>query len=66
MGVTSALHGLLFVVETGVWLALLAWLTQRGTNWLHRPRVQKVADRLTGVVLIGFGVRLASESRAAS
>jgi threonine/homoserine/homoserine lactone efflux protein len=64
LGTMSALFGLVFVVETGVWLALLSWLTQRGAGQLRRPGAQKVVDRVTGVVLIGFGVRLAAETRA--
>jgi threonine/homoserine/homoserine lactone efflux protein len=60
----SALFGMVFVVETGVWLALLSWLTQRGARQLRRPGAQKVVDRVTGLVLIWFGVRLAAETRA--
>jgi threonine/homoserine/homoserine lactone efflux protein len=66
VGAASGLLGLLFVVETGIWLAVLSSLTLRGAGWLVRPQVQKVIDRITGVVLIGFGVRLASEARAAT
>jgi threonine/homoserine/homoserine lactone efflux protein len=66
VGAASGLLGLLFVVETGIWLAVLSSLTLRGAGWLVRPQVQKVIDRITGVVLIGFGVRLATEARAAT
>lgn len=54
--------GLWFVAETGIWLATLAWLTSRGAGWLRRPAVQRWLERATGIVLIGFGVRLALES----
>jgi threonine/homoserine/homoserine lactone efflux protein len=64
VGVASAQLGLLFVAETGVWLAVLSSLTLHGADWLVRPQVRKAIDRITGVVLIGFGVRLASEVRA--
>ncbi len=55
--------GLWFVAETGIWLAALAWLAARGVQWLRRSAVQRWLQRLTGIVLIGFGVRLALESR---
>lgn len=55
--------GLWFVAETGVWLATLAWLAARGVRWLTRPGPRRWLERLTGVVLIGFGVRLALASR---
>jgi threonine/homoserine/homoserine lactone efflux protein len=55
--------GLWFAAETGIWLAALAWLASRGVQWLRRSAVQRWLERLTGIVLIGFGVRLALESR---
>ena len=55
--------GLWFVTETGIWLAIVAWLAARGLGWLRRPAVQRRLERATGVVLIGFAVRLALESR---
>jgi threonine/homoserine/homoserine lactone efflux protein len=54
--------GLWFVAETGIWLATLAWLAARGAGWLRRPVVQRSLERATGIVLIGFGVRLALEN----
>jgi len=32
-------------------------------RWLRRPTVQRWLERVTGIVLIGFGLRLATESR---
>jgi threonine/homoserine/homoserine lactone efflux protein len=55
--------GFWFVVETGIWLAILAWLAARGTAWLRHPVVRRRLERFTGVVLIGFAVRLAFQSR---
>jgi len=55
--------GLWFVAETGVWLATVAWLAARGVGWLSRPGRRRWLERATGVVLIGFGVRLALASR---
>jgi threonine/homoserine/homoserine lactone efflux protein len=62
-GVFSLALGLWFIVATGVWLATLAWMASRGVGWLHRPAVQLWAQRVTGIVLIGFGLRLAAETR---
>jgi threonine/homoserine/homoserine lactone efflux protein len=56
-------YGLWFVAETGIWLATLAWLAARGVGWLRRPAVQRRIERATGIVLIGFAVRLALEKR---
>jgi threonine/homoserine/homoserine lactone efflux protein len=55
--------GLWFMAETGAWLAILAWTVARGADWLRRSSVQRWLERATGVVLIGFGVRLATETR---
>jgi threonine/homoserine/homoserine lactone efflux protein len=59
----SLVLGAWFVMETGLWLALVAWLADRGMRWLRRPTVQRWLERVTGIVLIGFGLRLATESR---
>ena len=55
--------GAWFIAETGLWLAVVAWLADRGVRWLRRPAVQRWLERITGIVLIGFGLRLATESR---
>jgi threonine/homoserine/homoserine lactone efflux protein len=62
MGLSFGL-GFWFVTETAAWLGVLAWLAARGVRWLRRPTVQRWLERATGVVLIGFGVRLALERR---
>lgn len=59
----SLVLGLWFIVETGLWLAVVAWLVGRGAQWVQRPSVQRWLGRFTGVVLIGFGIRLATEAR---
>jgi len=63
VGATAALLGALFVVETGLWLVVLVWLVGRGTGWLSERGVRRWLDRVTGVVLIGFGIRVAAEVR---
>ncbi len=66
-GVPAALFGLVlglwFIAGTGAWLAALAWMVSRGVAWLGRPGAQRWAERVTGIALIGFGLRLATESR---
>ena len=59
----SLVLGIWFIAETGMWLAVVAWLADRGVRWLRRPAVQRWMERVTGIVLIGFGLRLATESR---
>jgi threonine/homoserine/homoserine lactone efflux protein len=62
----------------GIWLAILVvthvalslgWLTgyavvfSRSRSLLSRPGVRRLLDGITGVVLIGFGLRVATETR---
>jgi len=51
--------GLWFIAETGAWLTTLAWMAARGADWLRRPATARWLERVTGVALIGFGLRLA-------
>jgi len=55
--------GLWFIVETGVWLAVLSWMVAGGVGWLRSSSAQRWLERATGVVLIGFGLRLAVSAR---
>ena len=55
--------GLWFIAETGAWLVTLAWMAARGAGWLRRSTVQRWLERVTGVALIGFGLRLAAQAR---
>ena len=59
----SLVFGLWFIVETGAWLLTLAWMVARGVGWLRGPAAQRRVERVTAVVLIGFGLRLAAETR---
>lgn len=63
VGATSVLFGAMFVLETAAWFALLLWLVGRGSSWLRQPRVHCRLERISGVVLISFGIRLATERR---
>jgi threonine/homoserine/homoserine lactone efflux protein len=55
--------GLVFAVLTLLWLAVYALAVGHASGWLRRPQVRLWLDRFTGVVLIGFSVRLALERR---
>jgi threonine/homoserine/homoserine lactone efflux protein len=53
--------GGLFVLMTVVWLCAYALVAVKASALLRRRRVSAAIDRLSGVILIGFGVRLALE-----
>jgi RhtB (resistance to homoserine/threonine) family protein len=55
--------GAVFVVMTIVWLSAYCLVAARAAETLLRPRVRAVMDRITGVVLIAIGLRLATERR---
>ena len=59
----SLAFGLWFIAETGAWLAALTWMVARGAGWLRRSTVQQWLERVTGLAVIGFGLRLATEAR---
>jgi threonine/homoserine/homoserine lactone efflux protein len=52
-------HGLVFAALTLGWLTLVS----RGAALLLVPRVRRVVDVVTGVVLVALGLRLATERR---
>ncbi|MCX3292401.1 LysE family translocator [Streptomyces sp. NEAU-H22] len=58
MGLLVALHAAL----TLTWLGGYACLVARARPVFERPRVRRLLDRVTGVVLIGFGARVAAEA----
>lgn len=62
VGSTSLLLGAVFVVETAIYFAVVLLLVGRITTWLSNERVRRRMDRVTGVVLLGFGARLAAGS----
>ncbi|GGL33944.1 LysE family translocator [Planomonospora parontospora] len=49
------------VCEGLLWSALLIGFTGLVRGWLSRPPVKRGLDRLTGLVVIGFGLRLATQ-----
>jgi threonine/homoserine/homoserine lactone efflux protein len=61
VGLFTIVLGAIFIVETAVYFAILLLASRAVTRWLNTPRIQRRVDRTTGVVLIGFGARLAFE-----
>ena len=57
------LLGGVFVLMTLIWLCAYALVAAKASGLLRRPRVKAALDRLTGVILIGLGLRLATEHR---
>lgn len=59
----SFLLTVLHVVLTGIWFGVLIVATVPLGRWLARPGVVTAMDRLTGLVFIAFGLRLALARR---
>ena len=58
----SAAFGAIFIVETAIYFAVLVGLATKVTRWMNNPRIRRRLERATGVVLLGFGIRLATET----
>ncbi|MFD8982179.1 LysE family translocator [Streptomyces sp. NPDC059564] len=57
-----ALLVLVHVLLTLLWLGTYVYVLSRARRFFTRPRVRRTMDRVTGVVLIGFGVRVATST----
>ncbi|MFF5701924.1 LysE family translocator [Streptomyces sp. NPDC012794] len=57
-----ALLVLVHVLLTLVWLSTYVYVLSRARRFFTRPRVRRAMDRVTGIVLIGFGVRVATST----
>jgi threonine/homoserine/homoserine lactone efflux protein len=55
----SLLLGAIFVILTGAYFVVLLIASRSVTRWLTESRLRKRVDRCAGVVLIGFGLRVA-------
>ncbi len=62
VGWLSLLLGSIFVVLTAVYFAVLIAVSGKVTHWLTTTHIRRRMDRVTGTVLIAFGVRLAIEN----
>ncbi len=61
VGWTSLALGAIFIVLTALYFALVLVVAGRVTTWMTSERIRRRLDRGTGLVLIGFGLRLAVE-----
>jgi threonine/homoserine/homoserine lactone efflux protein len=59
----ALLRGRIFNAMGLLWLSGYALLVSRAGGILRRPHVKTAFEWLTGCVLIGFGIRLATERR---
>lgn len=59
----SVLLAAIHAAEGIVWFAILAATATSFRRLISRPRIKRAIDRVTGAVFVGFGVRLALESR---
>jgi threonine/homoserine/homoserine lactone efflux protein len=55
--------GLIFCALTLAWLAAYAVVVARAGDVLRRPAVRRAIDATVGLVLVAFGLRLATERR---
>ena len=62
VGWFSLLFGAIFVTTTALYFAVLLAVSGKVTDWMQVPRIRRRLDALTGLVLVGFGIRLAVES----
>jgi threonine/homoserine/homoserine lactone efflux protein len=53
----------LWVLIDASWGLTLVWMASRARRTLHRPAVRQWLERISGIVLVGLGVRLALDSR---
>ncbi|MDN3356291.1 LysE family translocator [Actinomadura sp. DC4] len=54
---------LVWALIDAVWYLTLIWLAGRAGRALGRPSVRRRLEQVSGVVLVGLGLRLAAESR---
>ncbi|NUR93529.1 MAG: LysE family translocator [Nonomuraea sp.] len=60
---TLALLAVVWALVDILWYGLLIWAVAKAKAFLGRPAVKRRLEQVSGVVLIGLGVRLAVESR---
>jgi threonine/homoserine/homoserine lactone efflux protein len=61
----SLLLALIHAAQGMLWFACLTLATRPLSRWLQRPSTTKILDRVTGIVLVGFGVDLFLKKRPA-
>ena len=56
--------GIVFAVMTLVWLAFYAAIVAKAGDVLRRPAIRRAIEGVTGVLLVGLGLRIAAERHA--
>ncbi|MCA9726424.1 MAG: LysE family translocator [Candidatus Eisenbacteria bacterium] len=59
----SVLLAFIHFTQGIVWLLTVGFLIDRGRSFLGSPRVAKITESISGLVLLAFGARLALETR---
>jgi threonine/homoserine/homoserine lactone efflux protein len=59
----ALLMGLIHAAEGIIWLMLYAYFLSRLSELMNRPSVKRNIERVTGLLLVGLGVRLVWEKR---
>ena len=59
----SMLLASIHVIEGVLWLGLLITAVRRVSVWFQQARVAKILDCVTGIVFVGFGLRLLFDDR---
>ena len=60
VGSTTLYFGAIFVFETALYFGVLLMLAGRVTTWFQSAAIRRRLSRITGAVLVGFGIRLAA------
>jgi RhtB (resistance to homoserine/threonine) family protein len=59
----TLLLGAIHAVEGVIWLTAIAWAVTRAGRFVRQPRIRRRLEAVTGLVLIGFGLRVAFDRR---
>jgi threonine/homoserine/homoserine lactone efflux protein len=62
VGTFTILLGAIFIAETALYFVILLTASNAVTRWLRTPKIQRRIDRVTGLILVGFGARLVLET----
>lgn len=55
--------GLIFILLALVWLIAYTFVVARARGFMHRARVRRTVEAITGTALVALGLRLATEQR---
>lgn len=58
---TPILFGAIFALIVMIWLTIYVVIISRAGSFIRRPSVQRIMERITGIVLIALGIRVAIE-----